>query len=122
MSDEVVPNTGEAIRLFVPQSPGAMWAIGVDRFPKSRPTGHPGIAWSSVWWGSEIRMPEDYLRSFVKHAAGVLQMGPDEFKPAPPPSPAEIDCETVPVFVVGMPEYAAPATVAAEPETERWAR
>lgn len=86
-----VPNTGRAVKLYVPQSPGANWAIGVDRFPKSRPTGHPDVAWSAVWWGCEIRMPEDYLRSFVRHAAATLRMGPDEFAPVPPASVPSMD-------------------------------
>jgi len=121
MSDDDVPDTGRSVKLYVPQSPGALWSIGVDRFPKSRPNGHPDLSWSAVWWGCEIRMPEDYLRSFVKHAAATLGMGPDEFVPVPPLPPVEIDCETVPVAVCGLPEFAEPTT-AVEPKTERWAR
>lgn len=100
---EDVPGTGAAVKLYVPESPGAKWGIAVHS--------HPDTSWWANGHGGELRMDEVLLRAFVRHAAGVLRM---TLIDDAPPARYDMDAETVPVG------YPALFAVPTEPATEAW--
>lgn len=91
---EIVPGTGDAVKLYVPESPGSKWGIAVET--------HPDTSWCATRWNGEVRMTEDMLRSFVEHAAGVLRMS---VIATPPASVASMDAPPsgfIPLFGTPM--------------------
>ena len=105
-----VPLDNPAVSLFRPHDPAGYWSTSMD----GTRIGY-GVRWHASQNGGDVQMHETALRALVKSAASALGMSIVEFA-APV---AEIDCETVPVAICGLPEFAEPTT-AVEPKTEAW--
>ena len=98
-----------AVSLYRPHDPAGLWIIQVKETAKNetRSFSNNGIG-NVAMTVEKLRLLRDALNR--------------ELADVPPPlPPVEIDCETVPVAVCGLPEFAEPTT-AVEPKTERWAR
>lgn len=114
-----VPVEDPKVRLYRPHNPAGRWTIEVDGEPQN------GTGWHGSPFGGDIQMTEPRLRA-LRDALN------RELPDVPPGAVLSMDvkvfgvplfgvpADTVPVTYTGLPD--APATVAAEPETERWAR